>query len=123
MSQEKTKTKFDYWHGKYVEECDNKRQWKKIAIKREGDNAGLRADLESMKAEAKRRGKEANNLKKKLEALRKSGEENARLAELFRFHLDDSANAQEFDNEWEHEARQMTRNEVDADYQGEGIDE
>ena len=81
-----------------------------------------RAEINSLKEQRNSAQKEANSLKKKLEALRRSGEENARVAELFRDHLDDSAEEQDGDNEWEQEARQITRSDIDASY-AEGIDE
>lgn len=66
VTQEKTDTKFDYWHAKYIEELESKRDWKKIAVKREGDNNALRGDIESLKAELGRQRKEVKRLRAKL---------------------------------------------------------
>lgn len=103
----------------------------------------LNAELESVKAELGRKCKEANTLKRKLatsegrvdtvlaeRGLRRdkiarlkrelatserSRKEAEKVAELFRLHLDDSAEKPDDDNEWEQEARRITWNKLDVD--------
>lgn len=60
--------------------------------------------------------------KKRMGIYKKSADENTRLVELFRSHLDDSAQDAENDNEWEEEARQIlcTDEDVEQRIQAEG---
>lgn len=89
--------------------------WVKTAMDRQKEIEALRVSLASMAEEKNRCQKEANNLNRELESVNRSAAEDRRVAELFRAHLDDSAQDAESDNEWEGEARQRTWNQLDAD--------
>jgi hypothetical protein len=74
---------------------------------------GLKTQLEESEADLRKCQELLIDAKARLLASIRNGEENAKLAELFRSHLDDCATDMECDNEWEQEARQITWNEVD----------
>lgn len=95
----------------------------------QGEVKSLQVELNSMRAQRDRLKREVQNLTGKLATSIRSGAENARLAELFRSHLDDRASEFFDDNEWEQQARQITWNGIDAEASrtehcmAEGIDE